>query len=90
VVFNTVGSPQALQEDFHCVRDAGTFVEVGNFVDYGSAPINPVIEDERPPLPELITHRLPLGNVEGTCEAIREAQPLDGRKSVKIVVDASP
>jgi len=116
VVFNTVGSPQAFEEGFHYVRDAGTFVEVGNFVDTGAVAVNPatqvlgkdvkvigsfdneaehfvrglpVIEDERLPLPELITHRLPLEDVERACEAIRKGEPLDGKEIVKIVIDPS-
>ncbi len=41
VVINTVGSAPAFQECLGFVRNSGTVVEVGNFVDSGSIPFNP-------------------------------------------------
>ena len=41
VVFNTVGTTTGFQEALQYVRDSGTFVEVGNFVDSGTYPFNP-------------------------------------------------
>jgi len=41
VVLNTVGSATAFAESIDYVRDSGTVVEVGNFVDSGTIPFNP-------------------------------------------------
>ena len=41
VVFNTVGTAIAFLESLDYVRDSGTVVEVGNFVDSGTIPFNP-------------------------------------------------
>ncbi len=41
VVINTVGSAPAFQECLGFVRNSGTVVEVGNFVDSGTFPFNP-------------------------------------------------
>lgn len=97
VVFNTVGTARGFKEAMGYVRNSGTMVEVGNFVDSGNADFNPckdllergikiigsfdneaehfvralpLVSDPRLPLTELITHRLPLGEVQGVHEAI--------------------
>ena len=41
VVINTVGTAAAFKESLGWVRNSGTFVEVGNFVDSGTIPFNP-------------------------------------------------
>jgi L-iditol 2-dehydrogenase len=41
VVINTVGVASAFAESIRFVRNCGTVVEVGNFVDSGSIPFNP-------------------------------------------------
>ena len=41
VVINTVGYASAFKESLGFVRDSGTFVEVGNFVDSGTIEFNP-------------------------------------------------
>jgi L-iditol 2-dehydrogenase len=41
VVFNTAGTPEAFLESVHYVRNSGTMVELGNFVDEGTIPFNP-------------------------------------------------
>ena len=41
VVINTVGTAEAFKECFNFVRDSGTIVEVGNFVDSGTFEFNP-------------------------------------------------
>ena len=41
VVINTVGTCEAFKECFNFVRDSGTLVEVGNFVDSGTFDFNP-------------------------------------------------
>ncbi len=41
VVINTVGTAVAFKEALGWVRNSGTFVEVGNFVDSGTIPFNP-------------------------------------------------
>ncbi len=41
VVINTVGTCGAFKECFNFVRDSGTLVEVGNFVDSGTFDFNP-------------------------------------------------
>ena len=116
VVFNTVGTAEAFLETIDYVRDSGTLVEVGNFVDSGTIPFNPckhllekgisiigsfdneaehfvrslpLVADERIPLDRLLTHRLPLTDVQRSLEAIRDSVPLDGTEIVKAVVDPS-
>jgi len=114
VVLNTVGTGQAFLESLDYVRDSGTVVEVGNFVDSGTIPFNPckhllekgikiigsfdneaehyvrglpIIADERIPIPDLITHRVPLERLEECLAAIRDGKKLDGKDIVKIAVD---
>lgn len=41
VVFNTAGTPEAFLESLGYVRNSGTMVELGNFVDSGTADFNP-------------------------------------------------
>ena len=41
IVINTVGTTEAFKECFNFVRDSGTIVEVGNFVDSGTFDFNP-------------------------------------------------
>lgn len=41
VVFNTVGTPEGFAECIDYVRNSGTLVEVGNFVDSGTINFNP-------------------------------------------------
>ena len=41
VVINTAGEPYAFKESLNFVRDSGTVVEVGNFVDSGTIEFNP-------------------------------------------------
>jgi len=116
VVFNTVGSAVAFAESIDYVRDSGTVVEVGNFVDSGTIPFNPckqllekgikiigsfdneaehfvrglpIVADERLPLPDLITHTLPLERLQESLEAIKNGTQLDGKQIVKIVIDPS-
>jgi threonine dehydrogenase-like Zn-dependent dehydrogenase len=114
VVFNTVGTAQAFLESLDYVRDSGTVVEVGNFVDSGTIPFNPckhllekgikligsfdneaehyvrslpVIADERIPIPDLITHRVPLERLEECLGAVRDGKKLDKKDIVKIAID---
>jgi threonine dehydrogenase-like Zn-dependent dehydrogenase len=114
VVLNTVGTAQAFLESLDYVRDSGTVVEVGNFVDSGTIPFNPckhllekgikiigsfdneaehfvrsmpIIADERIPIPDLITHRVPLERLEECLAAIRDRKKLDGKDIVKIAID---
>ncbi len=114
VVFNTVGSATAFAESIDYVRDSGTVVEVGNFVDSGTIPFNPckqllekgikiigsfdneaehfvrglpLVADERLPLPDLITHTLPLERLQESLDAIKNGKELDGKQIVKIVID---
>jgi L-iditol 2-dehydrogenase len=114
VVFNTVGTAIGFKECLDYVRDSGTLVEVGNFVDSGTIPFNPckdllekgikvigsfdneaehfvralpLVSDLRLPIPELITHTIPLGRLQESCEAIRSGSALDGTEIVKAVID---
>jgi len=114
VVINTVGTAEAFKECIGFVRDSGTLVEVGNFVDSGTIPFNPcrdllekgitiigsfdneaehfvrslpLIADERIPLEKLITHRVPLGDVQRSLDAIGKGEKLDGREIVKAMMD---
>jgi threonine dehydrogenase-like Zn-dependent dehydrogenase len=114
VVINTVGTCDAFQECLGFVRNSGTVVEVGNFVDSGTFPFNPcldllskgiriigsfdneaehfvralpLIADKRIPLEKLITHRVPLGGVGAAIAAIGQGEKLDGRDTVKIMVE---
>ncbi len=114
VVFNTVGTTEGFRECLDYVRDSGTLVEVGNFVDSGTFPFNPckdllekgikiigsfdneaehfvralpLVSDPRLPIPDLITHRLPLEEVQRACRAILKGEKLDGREIVKAVIE---
>jgi len=116
VVFNTVGTAPGFLECIDYVRDSGTLVEVGNFVDSGTIPFNPckhllekgitiigsfdneaehfvrslpLVADERIPLNELITHRLPLTDVQRSLEALQDSAVLDGAEIVKVVINPS-
>ena len=114
VVFNTVGTTKGFEDSLDYVRNSGTLVEVGNFVDSGTFPFNPckqllekgitiigsfdneaehfvralpVISDERLPIKELITHILPLSDVQKVHEAIRKGENLNHKKIVKAVIN---
>jgi L-iditol 2-dehydrogenase len=114
VVINTVGTAVAFLESLDYVRDSGTVVEVGNFVDSGTIPFNPckhllikgiriigsfdneaehyvralpIIADKRLPIPDLITHRVPLERLEECLSAIKNRTKLDGKDIVKIAID---
>jgi threonine dehydrogenase-like Zn-dependent dehydrogenase len=116
VVFNTVGSAQAFAQSIDYVRDSGTLVEVGNFVDSGTIEFNPckqllergiriigsfdneaahfvkslpIIADERLPIPDLITHEVPLERLQECLSAIRDGTTMDGKQIVKIMIDPS-
>ena len=47
----------------------------------------PLIADERIPLEKLITHRVPLGDVQRSLDAIGKGGALDGEETVKIMMD---
>ena len=114
VVINTVGTAEGFKECLDYVRDGGTLVEVGNFVDSGVIEFNPCkdllekgvkiigsfdneaehfvralpqISDLRIPISELITHRIPLSDLQRCCEAILNGEALDGKEIVKAVLD---
>ena len=114
VVFNTVGTTKGFEESLDYVRDSGTLIEVGNFVDSGTFPFNPckhllekgikiigsfdneaehfvralpVVSDSRIPITELITHRLPLSDVQRVCRAILRGEKLNGKEIVKAVIN---
>jgi L-iditol 2-dehydrogenase len=114
VVINTAGVAEAFKESIGFVRDSGTVVEVGNFVDSGNIEFNPckdllergikiigsfdneaehfvrslpLIADERIPLEKLITHRVPLGDLESCLSKIEHNETLDGKEIVKIMMD---
>jgi threonine dehydrogenase-like Zn-dependent dehydrogenase len=116
VVINTAGVAEAFKESLNFVRDSGTVVEVGNFVDSGTIEFNPcrdllekgikiigsfdneaehfvrslpLIADERIPLESLITHRVPLGDVEKALATIESQGKLGGKEIVKIMMDPS-
>ena len=116
VVINTVGTAAGFAQSLDYVRDSGTVVEVGNFVDSGTMEFNPckhllekgikligsfdneaehyvrglpVIADERLPLPDLITHTIPMGRLQEALTAIKDGTNLDGREIIKIVLDPS-
>ena len=116
VVINTVGSVEGFAQSLDYVRDSGTVVEVGNFVDSGTMEFNPskhllikgikligsfdneaehyvrglpIIADERLPLPDLITHKIPMGRLQESLTAIKDGEKLDGKEIVKIVLDPS-
>jgi threonine dehydrogenase-like Zn-dependent dehydrogenase len=116
VVINTAGVAEAFKESLNFVRDSGTVVEVGNFVDSGTIEFNPcrdllekgikiigsfdneaehfvrslpLIADERIPLDSIITHRVPLGDVEKALAGIESQGKLDGKEIVKIMMDPS-
>jgi len=114
VVINTVGTAEAFRESLNFVRNNGTVVEVGNFVDSGTIEFNPcrdllekgitligsfdneaehfvrslpLIADQRIPLEKLITHNVPLGDVQRALDAIGSGERLDGEDIVKIMMD---
>jgi threonine dehydrogenase-like Zn-dependent dehydrogenase len=100
VVINTAGVAEAFKESLNFVRDSGTVVEVGNFVDSGTIEFNPCRDllekgikiigaDERIPLDSIITHRVPLGDVEKALAGIESQGKLDGKEIVKIMMDPS-
>lgn len=113
VVINTVGTAEAFKECFNFVRDSGTIVEVGNFVDSGTFEFNPckhlcekgikiigsfdneaehfvrampLISDEQIPLEKLITHKVPLDDVETVLATIERGDSLDGKEIVKAMM----
>ena len=113
VVINTVGTTEAFGECFNFVRDSGTIVEVGNFVDSGILNFNPckdlcergikiigsfdneaehfvrampIIADKRIPLEKLITHKVPLDDVEEVLSTIENGENLNGREIVKAMM----
>ena len=47
----------------------------------------PLIADERIPLERIISHRVPLGDVEKALAAIEGQGKLDGKEIVKIMMD---
>jgi L-iditol 2-dehydrogenase len=114
VVINTVGTCEGFAECLNFVRNSGTIVEVGNFIDSGTFAFNPcrsllekgikiigsfdneaehfvrslpLIADARIPLEKLITHRVPLGDVQRSLDAVSEGRKLDGKEIVKIMTD---
>jgi L-iditol 2-dehydrogenase len=114
VVINTVGAAAAFAESLQLVRNCGTVVEVGNFVDSGTIPFNPcrdllekgiriigsfdneaehfvralpLIADARLPLERLITHTVPLGQVERALSAIETNEKLQGKEIVKVMMN---
>lgn len=114
VVINTVGTAAAFKECINFVRNSGTLVEVGNFVDSGTVEFNPcrdllekgikivgsfdneaehfvrslpLIADERIPLEKLITHFVPLGDVQRSLNAIEKGEKLDSKEIVKIMMN---
>ena len=113
VVINTVGTAGAFKECFNFVRDSGTIVEVGNFVDSGTFDFNPckhlcekgikiigsfdneaehfvrampIIADERIPLEKLITHKVPVEDVELVLATIEKGNKLDNKEIVKAMM----
>ena len=114
IVINTAGVAAAFKESINFVRDSGTVVEVGNFVDSGTIEFNPckdllergikiigsfdneaehfvrslpLIADERIPLEKLITHTVPLGEVQSSLAVIESGEKLDDKEIVKIMMD---
>lgn len=114
VVINTVGTCEGFAECLDFVRNSGTLVEVGNFVDSGTFAFNPcrdllekgikiigsfdneaehfvrslpLIADPRIHLEKLITHKVPLGDVQRSLDAIGKGKKLDGQEIVKIMMD---
>jgi threonine dehydrogenase-like Zn-dependent dehydrogenase len=114
VVINTVGTGEAFKECLNFVRNSGTVVEVGNFVESGTIAFSPcsdllakgikiigsfdneaehfvrslpLIADKRIPLEKLITHHVPLGDVQRSLDAISKNAMLDGKEIVKIMMD---
>jgi len=113
VVINTVGTTSAFEECLDFVRDSGTLVEVGNFVDSGTFDFNPckhlcekgikiigsfdneaehfvrsmpLIADERIPLEKLISHKVPVEDVEEVLATIEKGDKLDGNEVVKAMM----
>ena len=112
-MINTVGTTDAFKECFDFVRDSGTLVEVGNFVESGTFEFNPckhlcergisiigsfdneaehfvrsmpLISDERIPLEKLISHKVPVEDVEEVLATIEKGEPLDGKEIVKAMM----
>ena len=113
VVINTVGTTAAFKECLNFVRNSGTLVEVGNFVNSGTFEFNPckhlcekgitiigsfdneaehfvrampIIADKRIPLEKLITHKVPLEDVELVLGSIEKGQKLDNSEIVKAIM----
>ncbi len=113
MVINTVGTTDAFRECFNFVRDSGTFVEVGNFVDSGTFAFNPckhlcergikiigsfdneaehfvrampLISNPQIPLEKLISHQVPLADVETVLAAIEKGAKLDNKEIVKAMM----
>lgn len=113
VVINTVGTTDAFRECFNFVRDSGTIVEVGNFVDSGTFAFNPckhlcergikiigsfdneaehfvrampLISNPHIPLEKLISHQVPLADVETVLAAIEKGAKLDNKEIVKAMM----
>jgi L-iditol 2-dehydrogenase len=116
VVINTVGTGAAFKEALGWVRNSGTFVEVGNFVDSGAVEFNPcrdllekgikiigsfdneaehfvraapLIADTRIPLEKLISHRIPLEDLEEALAALEKGGAWRGKEIIKIMMDTS-
>ena len=114
VVINCVGHPLGFKECLNFVRDSGTLVEVGNFVDQGTIEFNPcrdllekgitiigsfdneaehfvrsmpLIADPRIPLEKLISHNVPLGEVQNVLTHIEENEKLEGKEIIKAMMD---
>ena len=95
------------------MRDSGTSVEVGNFVDSGTFDFNPckhlcekgisifgsfdneaehfvrampLIADTRIPLEKLISHRVPLEEVEPVLASIEKGERIDGKEIIKAMM----
>jgi len=49
----------------------------------------PLIADKHIPLEKLITHRVPLEDIEYCLSCIETGKPLDGKEIVKIMMDPS-
>ena len=47
----------------------------------------PLISDPRIPLEKLITHRVPLGDVQWVLDAIGKGTTLDGKEMIKVMMD---
>lgn len=49
----------------------------------------PIISDERLPIPDLITHTIPMERLQESLTAIKDGTSLDGKEIVKIVLGPS-